>query len=161
MEDDWVGRYYVQESALLTANIASTVSYRVTDWLSIGTGLGLQYGYLANKVALKKPIFGGDGQLEYKGDSFGIGGGAGILVEPRKGTRFGLTYMLPIKHESKDTPTFSNTTSPINQLMAAAAGELKIKMTIPQAVMFSVYSQVTENWAVMGNLGWQNWTKFG
>jgi hypothetical protein len=28
-------------------------------------------------------------------------------------------------------------------------------------VPFSVYSQLTENWAVMGNLGWQNWTKFG
>ena len=38
---------------------------------------------------------------------------------------------------------------------------MKLKMTIPQAVMFSVYSRVSENWALMGNLGWQNWTKFG
>jgi long-chain fatty acid transport protein len=160
-EDDWVGRYYVQESALLTANIAPTLSYRVTDWFSIGAGLTLQYAYLANKVALNNTVFGGDGQLEYKGDSFGIGGGAGILVEPWKGTRFGLTYMSPIQHEFTDTPKFSNAISPINQVMAATTGELKIKMTIPQAVMFSVYSQVSEKWAVMGNLGWQNWTKFG
>ena len=160
-EDDWVGRYYVQQSAFLTANIAPTLSYRVTDWLSIGAALTLQSAYLTNTVALNNTIFGDDGQVEYKGGSFGVGGGAGILVEPWKGTRFGLTYMSPIEHEFKDTPQFSNAISPINQVMAATTGELRIKMTIPQAVMFSVYSQVTENWAVMGNLGWQNWTQFG
>jgi long-chain fatty acid transport protein len=30
-EDDWVGRYYVRESALLTANIMPTIAYRVND----------------------------------------------------------------------------------------------------------------------------------
>jgi long-chain fatty acid transport protein len=87
--------------------------------------------------------------------------GAGILVEPWKGTRFGLTYLSLVQQEFKDTPQFSNGTSPVNQALAARTGQVKIKMTIPQAAMFSVYSQVTEKWAVMGNLGWQNWTKFG
>jgi long-chain fatty acid transport protein len=27
--------------------------------------------------------------------------------------------------------------------------------------MFSVYHDLTDNWAVMGNLGWQEWSKFG
>jgi long-chain fatty acid transport protein len=164
-EDDWVGRYYVQESALLTANVAPTLSYRVTDWLSIGAGPVFQYAYLSNKVALNNKTVADpaapDGRLEYKDGSFGIGGGAGILVQPWKGTRFGLTYMSPIQHEFTDTPKFSNAISPINQVMAATTGETKIKMTIPQAVMFSVYSQVNDTWTVMGNVGWQNWTQFG
>jgi long-chain fatty acid transport protein len=45
--------------------------------------------------------------------------------------------------------------------LAATTGEVKLKMTIPQAVMFSAYHEITPKWAVMGNLGWQNWTKFG
>jgi long-chain fatty acid transport protein len=160
-EDDWVGRYYVQESALVTLDLMPSVSYRVNDWLSIGAGLMLQYAYLKTKLSLNNTIFGGDGQLEYKDDSFGVGGGAGILVEPWKGTRFGLTYMSPVQQEFKDTPEFSNATSPINRALAARTGQVTLKMTIPQAVMFSVYSEVSENWALMGNLGWQNWTKFG
>ena len=160
-EDDWVGRYYVQESALITLDVMPSISYRVNDWLSIGAGLMLQYAALKTEVALNNTIFGSDGQLEYKGDSFGVGGGGGILVEPWKGTRFGLTYMSPVQQEFKDTPEFSNAVSPINQTLAARTGQVKIKMTIPQAVMFSVYSQVSDNWALMGNLGWQNWTKFG
>ena len=115
-EDDWVGRYYVQESALITLDVMPTVSYRVNDWLSIGAGPVFQYAALKNRLALNNTIFGSDGQLEYKGDSFGVGGGAGILVEPWKGNRFGLTYLSPIQQEFKDTPEFSNTLSPITKL---------------------------------------------
>ncbi|MBP1777182.1 MAG: outer membrane protein transport protein (OMPP1/FadL/TodX) [candidate division NC10 bacterium] len=160
-EDDWVGRYYVQESVFLTVSAMPSISYRVTDWLSIGAGLMLQYAGLKAKLALNNTGFGSDGQMEYKGDSFGVGGGAGILIEPWKGTRFGLTYLSPVQHEFEDTPQFANAISPINQTLAAQTGQLQIKMTIPQQVMFSAYHEITPQWAVMGNFGWQNWTKFG
>jgi long-chain fatty acid transport protein len=149
-----VGRYYVRESALVTFDLMPSPSYRVNDWLSIGAGLTLQCAALKTKLALNNTIFGSDGQLEYKGDSFGVGGGGGILVEPWKGTRFGLTYLSPVQQEFDDTPDFTNTVSPINQALAARTGTVKIKMTIPQAVMFSVYSELGETWALMGNLGW-------
>jgi long-chain fatty acid transport protein len=160
-EDDWVGRYYVQESALITLDVMPSISYRVTDWLSIGAGLVLQYARLKSEVAVNNTIFGSDGKMEYKDDSFGIGGGAGILVEPWKGTRFGLTYISPVEQEFKDTPTFTNLLGPLNSTLPARVGDVKIKMTIPQAVMLSAFHEVTPKWAVMGNLGWQNWTKFG
>jgi long-chain fatty acid transport protein len=160
-EDNWVGRYYVQESALITLNVMPSVSYRVNDWLSIGAGLMLQYAAMKTTLALNNTTFGSDGQLEYKGDSFGVGGGAGILIEPWKGTRFGLAYVSPVKQEFDDTPEFSNAVSPINRTLAATTGQVTLKITVPQSVMFSVYSQVTDNWALMGNLGWQNWTQFG
>lgn len=160
-EDDWVGRYYVQESALITLNVMPSVSYRVTDWLSIGAGVTLQYAYLKSQVAVNNSVFGSDGQMEYTDDSVGFGGGGGILMEPWKGTRFGLTYMSPVKHEFKDTPTFTNLLGPLNSTLPARVGEVEIKLTIPQQVMFSVFHEITPKWAVMGNLGWQNWTQFG
>jgi long-chain fatty acid transport protein len=98
--------------------------------------------------------------MEFKDDSFGVGGGVGILVEPRKGTRVGLTYMSPISQEFKDTPAFTNLGA-ANAGLQAKIGEIDLKMTVPQQVMFSVYHEVTPDWAVMGNVGWQNWTKFG
>jgi long-chain fatty acid transport protein len=161
-EDDWVGRYYVQESALVTMDVVPSISYRINDWLSVGASAVIQYASLKSTAAVNNvlPLGVPDGQLEYKADSVGFGGGAGILAEPWKGTRFGLTYMSPIEQTFKDTPTFSNL-GPVNSTLAARVGEVKIKMTIPQAVMFSAFHQVNEKWAVMGNLGWQNWTQFG
>jgi long-chain fatty acid transport protein len=34
-------------------------------------------------------------------------------------------------------------------------------MTMPQAVMFSAYHDLTKRLAIMGNLGWQDWSQFG
>ncbi len=162
-EDNWVGRYYVQESDLITMSVFPSVAYRVTDWLSIGAGLNLQYAYLKNKVAVKNelPLGSPDGQLKFTDDAFGVGGGLGLLVEPRKGTRFGLTYMSPIEQKFEDVPSFSNMTSPLNTTLAARVGRIQLKMTIPQQVMFSLYHEITPDWAVMANVGWQNWTQFG
>ncbi len=38
---------------------------------------------------------------------------------------------------------------------------LDLEMTMPQSIIFSVYHDLTDNWAVMGNLGWQEWSEFG
>jgi len=76
----------------------------VNDWLLDRAGLMLQYAYLKNTLRSHNTVFSGGRPMEYKGDSFGVGGGAGILVEPRKGTRLGLTYMSPVQQEFKDTP---------------------------------------------------------
>lgn len=32
---------------------------------------------------------------------------------------------------------------------------------IPRALMLSGYHQLTKRWAVMGNIGWQQWSEFG
>ncbi|MBN1142583.1 MAG: outer membrane protein transport protein [Deltaproteobacteria bacterium] len=34
-------------------------------------------------------------------------------------------------------------------------------MTMPQAVMFSIYHEFRDRLAVMANLGWQDWSEFG
>ena len=34
-------------------------------------------------------------------------------------------------------------------------------MNMPQAVMFSVYHEFTDRLALMANLGWQDWSRFG
>jgi long-chain fatty acid transport protein len=39
--------------------------------------------------------------------------------------------------------------------------KVDMELTIPQAVMFSVYHQLSEQWAVMGNIGWQEQSEFG
>jgi long-chain fatty acid transport protein len=44
--DNWVGRYYVQESALVGMTLMPAVSYQATGWLSIGVGLNAMYGLL-------------------------------------------------------------------------------------------------------------------
>ncbi|MFA5204748.1 MAG: outer membrane protein transport protein [Lentisphaeria bacterium] len=152
--DTWVGRYYLQDASLTTFSLSPVAAYKVNDWLSIGGGPVLMLGQLSQHAALRRPG-AGDGQLVIKSETLGVGGGAGVLVEPVQGTRFGLTYMSPIDLNFNDVIDSSDPSS------IAANNNLDLDMTIPQAVMFSVYQDITKRWAVMGNLGWQDWSEFG
>ena len=44
--DGWVGRYYVQEAALLGVSLLPSIAYKVTDKLSLGASVNIMYGIL-------------------------------------------------------------------------------------------------------------------
>lgn len=151
-EDNWVGRYYVQESVLLTLDATPSVGFKVNDWLSLGAGLPLQYGKFKVVNAINRgPL--ADGQMLFEDDSFGVGGQVSILAEPRPGTRFGVSYVTPVYHTYKDTPKISG--------LPATPPEVNIDMNLPMGVVLSAYHELSPTWAIMGNVGWQNWSDFG
>ncbi len=53
--DDWTGRFLVQEVTFLTVTMNPSVAYRVTDWLSLGAGMTVMYAKLEQKVAVPTP----------------------------------------------------------------------------------------------------------
>lgn len=164
-DDNWVGRYYVQESTLVGMTLTPAVSYKVNNWLYLGAGLNIMYGYLSDQAAINnigdtRP----DGQLKYKDDTWGYGANLGILLEPQKGTRFGLTYLSEVKLEFSDVPEYSGLGPGLRAALAAnglLSSSLDLEMTVPQMLMFSAYHELTSKWALMGNLGWQDWSRFG
>jgi long-chain fatty acid transport protein len=160
-DDNWVGRYYVQEGALIGVSLLPTVSFRPTEWLSIGAGLNAMYGYFKTQVAVNNldPTIG-DGQMTLKNETWGFGANVGVLVEPVKGTRVGVTYLSPVDLNFKAAPTFSNLGPGLAAVLQNPA-QLNLGMTVPQSVMVSVFHELNEKWALMADFGWQNWSQFG
>jgi long-chain fatty acid transport protein len=157
---DWIGRYYIQEGALVGVSLMPSVSFKATDWLSVGAGLNAMYGYLDSKIAVRT-LAAGDGQLKIQDRTWGFGADVGVLVEPAKGTRIGLTYMSPISLDFKATPSFSNLGALGNAPIFTSPPQLNLGMTVPQSVMLSGYHELNEKWALLANVGWQNWNQFG
>ncbi len=164
-DDNWVGRYYVQNSSLVGLTLTPAVSYRVNHWLSVGAGLNIMYGYIDSEIAINnigeaRP----DGKLTYDDGRWGYGANLGVLVEPKPGTRFGLTYLSEVKLDFSCVPEFSGL-GPLLQALLVSRGlttnSLDLSMTVPQMVMFSAYHEFNKQWAVMGNVGWQDWSRFG
>lgn len=167
-EDSWVGRYYVQETTLQGLTFMPAVAYRVAPGLSIGAGLGIMYVYFEDKVAIANsrlldPLIG-DGQLKLEDHDWAVNGKFGILYELNKGTRFGVTYMTQTK-VNLSTPTEFSGLGPGLEAFLQGRGTLdttlNLGMTLPQAVMVSAYHEFTENLALMANVGWEDWSKFG
>jgi len=165
-DDDWAGRYYFQEGKFLTFGVNPVAAYRINKYLSVGGGASLVVSNYEAKTALRnlEPGNPSDGRLEFKDYDVGYGGNAGLLIEPKAGTRFGITYRSKVELEYEDKPDL-NGVGPLLQaalnVTGLAGSEVKLDMEIPQAVMVSAYHEFTDNLAIMGNVGWQNWSSFG
>ena len=164
-DQGFAGRYYVKQDMMVGITFAPVASYRVNDKFSVGGGPNIMVAtmkYTAN-INNTLPVGIGDGGMEVKDNAVGVGGQFGILFEPQKGTRIGVTYYSPIKLDFSDTPSFSNlgTIGTALQNNGVLNKRLDLGITVPQHVMLSGYHELTDRLAIMGDFGWDNWSKFG
>jgi long-chain fatty acid transport protein len=164
-DDNWVGRYYVQETTLLGISFLPSVAYKATDKLSLGASLNAMYGIYENKVAINNvnPAFG-DGQLKLDDNDWGWGVNLGLLYEVDAGTRLGLTWNSQVDLDFEAPLEFANLAPGLATLLnnrGLLNSSLKVEIKVPQQVMGSIFTQVNDRWAVLGSVGWQQWSKFG
>ena len=122
---DWVGRYQAIDSKLATININPAFSLKITDKVSFGAGLNIQYlrSKLTNAIdfgtvclqALGPTPCGSqgllpqaaDGHVSLKGDSVGLGYNFGVFYTPTQDTRLGVSYRSKIDHDVQGDANFS------------------------------------------------------
>jgi long-chain fatty acid transport protein len=134
--------------------------------LSVGGGFSVVVSNYDVKTALRnlEPGSPPDGRLKFEDYDVGYGGNAGLMIEPKEGTRFGITYRSKVDLEYKDKPDLNGVGQALQAVLNAtglAGAEVKLDMELPQAVMASAYHEFTDRLAIMGNVGWQEWSSFG
>jgi len=155
--DNWVGRYKSTNVALLAPQVQPTAAYRVNDWLSIGAGIALTVGYLKDEAKVRSRIPGrDDGSFEFSDTDFAVQGNIGIMFEPSEGTRIGLRYLTETDLDFKDNIEFSNV-GPIFDRIP----EIELGMKMPQSIMAGIYHRINDQWAILGSVGWDDWSRFG
>jgi len=168
-EDDWVGRYYGREVTLQGITFMPSVAYRVSPQISIGVGLGAMYATSKNKVALNNRPFDlipdiPDGQLKLEDNDWGVNGKFGILYEPTKTTRFGATYTTQTVLKFSPDMEWSGLGPGLENALQSRGlrnAQLGLGFRLPQAVMVSAFHDVTDRLALLANVGWEQWSKFG
>ena len=160
---DWVGRYYVQEGTAIGASLLPSIAYRVTPQFSLGASLNAMYGYLRSQIAVNN-VIGPDGQLVVAAHKWGYGANVGILFEPDRSTRLGLVWNSQVKLAFSAPTQFSGLSPGIEKLLADRGlldTTLDLGVTVPQGVNGSFFRQIDDRWALLGSVGWQQWSKFG
>lgn len=161
-DDDWAGRYYVQNTVLTTFALSPSIGFKISDKLSFGAAIHFVYGSTETKVAVNNVLNAlPDGSMKIEDSTFGIGGRLGVLVEPRSDLRIGLVYQTPIQLDFSDSPDFDNLGPGLAFLAPRALDTIDMSMTLPQQVMASVMFQATDKLDLMANIGWQDWSEFG
>lgn len=166
-DDDWSGRYYVQEASLLTAGATVSLGTKLTEKLSAGFGVDILVAKLFMKSAVNNlPLAdsSNDGQLKVDATSVGAGCNAGLFYTITPKMRTGLTYRSPVQVKFNDAVSVSGLEPALTALLTQSGllgSDIDLKFTIPQAVGFSLHYDITPLWAVMGTVSWQNWKQFG
>jgi long-chain fatty acid transport protein len=147
-DDDWTGRYLNTEVTLLSLTFFPSIAYQVNDWLSLGGGPQIMYADLEMKT--KAPP-NGNGTVKIDGNDVAFGFGLGALAEISERTRFGLVY------QSEIEPEFDGDVS-VDPIGIQVSTDTKI--TLARFIKFSGYHEFNDQWALLGTIGWEDWSAF-
>ncbi len=145
-DDGWAGRYQVNEITILTVSANPTIAYRVTDWLSVGGGPMFTYGDLEFKLSVPP---GGNGRAKLDGDDIAVGFTLGALVEFSPQTRVGVSYLSEQNFEFEGDLEVQ----PLGLNLGTDTD-----LDLAQVVRVGAYHEFNDQWAVLGTVGWEDWS---
>jgi len=148
----WEGQQLVKEATLMALTMQPGIAYRIDDHWSLGAAMGINYGLFA----LKRET--GSGEQKLDDTDWALNGKFGILYELDQRTRFGLAYSSRVKYHF-DVQTRVTLQRP-NLPDVSTELPLSGMVNTPQQVMLSGYHEFAPDWAIMGNLGWQDWSEY-
>jgi len=144
----WAGQIYGRNSELLSINVNPMVAYRVSDSLSIGAGLQVQYfrAHLtqAAGIAPQAPA------AAMKADGLGVGFNLGVQVRPWEGGAIGVGYRSAIAHDLDGHLEAMGLRLPATT-----------RLITPDIVSVGMQQSVTSRFRVMGTVEWSNWSRLG
>ena len=159
--ENWPGRYVNIKTAALSADFNPNIAYKITDRLSVGAGVSLQYLRLQLSSAIPQFLIltptTPDGGYLLDGSDWAWGFNVGLLAEPFDGTRLGLTYRSAIDHTLKGSLNFTPDTSP---LLGLVSGSATAPMTMPSSITGSITQQVTEDFSLSSEIQFTHWNVF-
>lgn len=155
---DWVGASHAKYSSIEGLDITPSLSYKVNDKWSVGVGVNFQrmYANLTNYPYLLGPLNNPlrTARSKVEGDDWGVGYNLGIMFEPVKDTRIGLSYRSKITHKLHGHHSMKVLGR------TAAWGPGTAKVTTPESFMLSAYSKLNEKFGIAAMAKWTKWSRF-
>ena len=188
--DTWVGRYIANKSKIEDINVQPTLVYKVNDQLSIGVGVDIANvsAELTNAVdmglvflnavqggaipaaavspqllsSVQSDIGGSnfDGSFKVKGDGVGYGFNIGMLYRFNDQTRLGIHYRSSIDVDLDGDNTF--VVGPLEPYLGAIFpnGKAGVDLELPSTTNISLFHQIDDAWAIMGDIQYTTWSSF-
>ena len=156
----WSGRYVGVKTTALSADINPNIAYRLSENLSVGAGVSLQYLRLDTSSAIPQFVIFGPGTPDalyrFNADDWAFGFNAGALLELRKGTRVGLTYRSGTDHRIEGDLDFTGADPSLGLVSGPAAADVHL----PATTGLSVTSDVTPDLSLSADVQFTQWSVF-
>lgn len=150
----WMGRFQALKSSVETINLNPSLSYQVSDALTLGAGANYQR-IRAGLTGAQSFGAGGEGVSSMSGSDAAWGYNLGALFETGSGGRFGVAYRSAINYQLSGTLVV---TSPSGAIVLNRPVTANMKM--PDTLSFSYFRDLGNRWDVMADLTRTAWGNF-
>ena len=147
----WGGQTNSTTTKARTYTFTPSIAYRVSDTLSFGLGVQVQYfsaKFLSGGVP--NPVVDRAG---FEGNGWGYGITAGLTWKPMAGTAIGIGYRSRINQEIEGNYVTTGTLAGLNG--SAISGTLKL----PDRLNVSLRQTVTPDVDILASVEWHNWSR--
>lgn len=166
-DDNWKYANRGISAEVLTFDFNPNVAWKVSDKLSLGAGMSIQYA--AADLKMKENLQGQigipvtvDGEID--ADSWAWGFNVGLMWSPLENLRFGLSYRSKVNHHADGDFTLNNPRfqdqpfGGIGQMMGTFDG--KASLSAPAWAMATAAWDVNELLSLYATFRWTDWSSF-
>lgn len=157
--NDWTGRYLVQDIRLRSIFIQPTISYKISDAVSVGGGLIYAIGNMElNRAIPLQGEDGKDGSVNFKGDGHGWGFNLGVHWTASEKVQFGLTYRSQVNmnidrgYARFQVPASASANFPYTVFSTS--------LPLPQVVSVGIGFKPNENLTLQGDINVVGWSAY-
>ncbi len=162
-KDDWRLANRGISAEVLTFDFNPNVAWKVSDKLSLGAGMSIQYAAADLKMQENLGIAKLDGEVD--ADSIAWGFNFGLMWSPLENLRFGLSYRSKVNHNAEGDFTIDNIRDVSEGLdyiygLAGTYGDARATISAPAWAMATAAWDVNELLSLYATFRWTDWSSF-
>jgi len=162
--DDWQGRYLIQDISLQAIFVTPTLSYKLSDKLSVGAGFVMAFGGVDMNQAFRlksvNPAFPeGDGQINLKGNTTAYGFNVGLFYQMSDKFSAGLSYRSKVLLKLKDGDVKYTVPETLSSFFPTN-NKFNSELPMPSNLTFGLGWQASEKWFFAFDLQAVGWSAY-
>lgn len=162
-KDDWRLSNRGISAEVLTFDFNPNVAWKVSDKLSLGAGMSIQYAAADLKMQENLGIAKLDGEVD--ADSIAWGFNVGLMWSPLENLRFGLSYRSKVNHNAEGDFTIDNIRDVQKGYeyiygLAGTYGDARATLSAPAWAMATAAWDVNELLSLYATFRWTDWSSF-
>lgn len=153
---------------VLTFDFNPNVAWKVSDKLSLGAGMSIQYA--AADLKMRHDLAKGAPQLgsfdsEIDADSIAWGFNVGLMWSPLENLRFGLSYRSKVSHHADGDLTLDNLNDPTDSMenvwpYLSGSHDASASLSTPAWAMATAAWDVNDLLSLYATFRWTDWSSF-
>jgi long-chain fatty acid transport protein len=155
-DEDWAGRYLIQDISLSAIYIQPTVAYQYKGKLGIGAG----FVYAIGNVELNKALpYSETSEVNLKGNTSNYGFNVGVFYKPIEKLSIGVDYRSQIIMEMEGGDATFTVPSALSTSVPAA-NKFSAELPMPANLDFGLAYEVNEKLTLAAEVNWIMWNTY-